>query len=1057
MRIRSAKRMLAIVLSLCLITGDSLGISRAAVPDGAEQLSENKTISDNEVIQPGMEEGQSDAGVTRPGTEESKPDSEATQPDMEGSPSDNEVTQPGEDADQTVSGGESRIMTADEGPELQAVKEIQNVTVKGIANATYTGKPITQKLKVTDGKTVLKENADYTVSYLDNTDAGEATVTLSGLGNYTGTKELHFTIAPKKLTAVKLKVPALKYFEGTDVILDERELILTDGATQLLAGTDYLVNYENNQAPGKATVTVTGQNNYTGKLTAAFNIRISMTDIMVSNVEQAVPYTGKAYKPLPVLTDEAGYVLQKDKDYTVSYASNINAGTATITLTGKGMYEGKATECFTITPLEINEDTVTVTGIRDQDYVPGLKDPGITVKMGKTVLKKDRDYDLSILKMENFEDEKIAMTATVTITGKGNYTGTINSLQYNIMARPLEKCKIAPIPVTPYQQSGLGTTPDIVITDGKTRLSENTSYKCTYENNYAAGTATVTITGMNCYYGTITRTFEIKKNIAYTIVEGLESTVEYTGAALTQNITLTDKFEEGKLLILNKDYTVSYKNNKNAGEATLTITGKGEYMGTQVLSFTVAPRNLEDGNGSIAAIKDVEYKDKYYKPAPVVYYGKTKLKKADYSVEYSDNWKAGVATVTVTGKGNYTGVITTNFQIKPRAISKCTLSADPAPLSAETGEAVPVVSVYDKSSYSRWLWKGRDYTVTYENNTTYGTGKVTFTGIGNYTGSVSKTFAIKKDITAATVTGVEDVEYTGKPQKPEPVVTLDGIVLKKGKDYTVNYDFNVEGLDIGEDNGAGAAYCQITGKGAYAGFIEKEFLIQWISMQDAKITISAIPDQTYTGQEIKPKVKVTYKGKALKDEKDYDCFYYKNVNTGRARVRVWGDDGYKDYVDVYFNIQPKKLTKAKIAAIPPQTFDPLGAIPALTVTDGKTVLQEGTDYLVTGQNNRSVGTATAIITGTGNYTGTIKKTFKIMQRELEDIRITEMDAVNYEGKPCMPKPELYLKTEQGESRLVEKRDYTCVYKNNTGQGTATIVITGCGNYTGVREITFVIR
>ena len=143
----------------------------------------------------------------------------------------------------------------------------------------------------------------------------------------------------------------------------------------------------------------------------------------------------------------------------------------------------------------------------------------------------------------------------------------------------------------------------------------------------------------------------------------------YTGQALMPVVTV--KFGNEKLE-LNTDYTVTYKNNKKAGTATVTVKGKGRCTGSQKATFKIKPISLSKGE---LTVKDQIYTGKALKPAVTVKYGKVKLKKGtDYTVTYKNNKAIGTATATVKGKGNYTGSKKVTFRINPKgtAFSKLT-------------------------------------------------------------------------------------------------------------------------------------------------------------------------------------------------------------------------------------------------------------------------------------------------------------------------------------------------------------------------------------------------
>ena len=125
------------------------------------------------------------------------------------------------------------------------------------------------------------------------------------------------------------------------------------------------------------------------------------------------------------------------------------------------------------------------------------------------------------------------------------------------------------------------------------------------------------------------------------------------------------------------------------------------------------------------------------------------------------------------------------------------------------------------------LKNGTDYTVSYSNNTKVGTAKVTITGKGNYTGSVSKTFSIKNNFKKATVSGISTKAFTGKNITQSITVKYNGKTLKNGTDYTVSYSNNKK---------IGTATVKIAGKGSYTGTVTKTFKINPAKQEIQKLT-----------------------------------------------------------------------------------------------------------------------------------------------------------------------------------------------------------------------------
>ena len=142
--------------------------------------------------------------------------------------------------------------------------------------------------------------------------------------------------------------------------------------------------------------------------------------------------------------------------------------------------------------------------------------------------------------------------------------------------------------------------------------------------------------------------------------------------------------------------------------------------------------------------------------------------------------------------------------------------------------------------------------------------------------------------------------------------------------------------------------------------------------------IDAISNQVYTGYEIEPTVNVKVSDKKLTENTDFTVKYSDNVNVGTAKVLVSGKGVYKVLASVAnFTIITKDIGTIVIAPVENQAYTGNAIKPELVVTNGEQTLTEGVDYTVTYKNNTEVGTATAEITGIGNYSGKTSVTFEI--------------------------------------------------------------------------------
>ena len=221
-------------------------------------------------------------------------------------------------------------------------------------------------------------------------------------------------------------------------------------------------------------------------------------------------------------------------------------------------------------------------------------------------------------------------------------------------------------------------------------------------------------------------------NIATATVSAANQT--YTGSALKPSPAVT---LNGKMLTKDIDYTVSYSNNVNAGTATVTVTGKGNYTGTAKGTFKIS---AADASKATVKASNQTYSGAALKPAATVTLnGKTLTKDTDYTVSYSNNVNAGTATVTVTFKGNYVGTAKGTFAISAANASKATVKVASQTYTGKALTPAPTVTFNGKT-----LKQGTDYTVAYANNTNIGTATTAVTFRGNYAGTASAKFAINE-------------------------------------------------------------------------------------------------------------------------------------------------------------------------------------------------------------------------------------------------------------------------------------------------------------------------
>lgn len=240
-------------------------------------------------------------------------------------------------------------------------REIEAKDVAFDKELTYTGNELTQTVTVTVNGKTLTVGTDYTVSDLTGTEPGSYPVTVTGTGNYTGTVTKSFEIAKADISSAAITYDAGPYgYTGKEW---KPEVTVSFNIATLTAGNDYTVSYENNINAGTAKIIITGiGDHFTGLTEKTFTINSAEISGCTFAPIADVTYNTRAHTP-EVTVAISGRTLEADKDYTVSYASNVNAGTATVTVTGKGNFTGSANTTFTIAKADLNLSVYTISSL----------------------------------------------------------------------------------------------------------------------------------------------------------------------------------------------------------------------------------------------------------------------------------------------------------------------------------------------------------------------------------------------------------------------------------------------------------------------------------------------------------------------------------------------------------------------------------------------------------------------------------------------------------------------------------------------------------------------
>ena len=325
-------------------------------------------------------------------------------------------------------------------------------------------------------------------------------------------------------------------------------------------------------------------------------------------------------------------------------------------------------------------------------------------------------------------------TANLVIKGINNCSGE-QKITFEILPANISGATVSGITDKVFTNNEI--TQNIVVEMFDDVLSEGVDYTIDYANNTNVGEASIKINGIGNYCGVWNNSFNIGcKDISSAVVENIQDKTFDYQYFTQENISVT---VDNILLGKDKDYTVSYKSNYYAGTASVIITGTGNYTGTLTKYFRINSRDINDV--SISGVLSKEYDTTAQTQIPTLTYKGQKLSSSDYKITYTNNTNCGTATMTVTGKNNFTGSFSVEFEIAQADISDCEISG--ITNKEYTGETITQNTIKIYLNGNR-LVENIHYTIVYENNIQIGTARVLISGIGNCKGSVTKTFSIEK-------------------------------------------------------------------------------------------------------------------------------------------------------------------------------------------------------------------------------------------------------------------------------------------------------------------------
>ena len=607
-------------------------------------------------------------------------------------------------------------------------------------------------------------------------------------------------------------------------------------------------------------------------------------------------YTGSAIKPAIEVYE--GDTLLGKKDYTVSYKNNKNAGTATVTVKGKGNYTGSDTTTFEILKKDIADEDITAADVYAViDARKGtVKNPKVTVKYGKITLKaettkKANDYSLTYDKVTGEDNKAIAGSYKVVITGNGNYKGT-KTIKYDVLKSDIllmSKAKIsfASGSIKAIDYANQNEKPSYTVKIGSTTLVENEDYKVVYPENLVVGKNTVTFVPLkDSIYGTKTYTVTVTGakitagNIKIETPEVLK--FPYTGSPVefgengiapivVTKTTVTEGSEQPVIdtLVEGVDYELVYsKQHTNAGKASVTVVGKGGYTDKKVIKYTIEKVDMSDAANNVTVelgAESVVYNKKGATVPVVVKYKGNVVDPKFYKVTYK-NYKVvsteeKPATVTITGKTNFKNSLApVTYKVVKSDASQITFTAAEALIpSSKDPKKVKTSLTIKETATNKALKSKADYLKAIEYKIADNTAE------GGYRDITEEDLVYNTEVTAIiTLTGNYGDGATTKMYAP--------FRLYKTKASS----FKVAKID----------------PQVYAGGEELRPSL------DGKVTIKV---------KVKEGNKTVTKTETLVENEDYTVSYTKNTAVGTAKVTITGINEYGGTKSATFKITKKKM------------------------------------------------------------------------------------------------------------------------------------------------------
>ena len=834
-------------------------------------------------------------------------------------------------------------------------------TVSVPADAVYDGEQHKWAPEVKSAGVALTQGIDYVVSYSteDFVDAGSITATITGIGNYTGTVTRSYSITKRPVTLTSESHTFT--YNGQDQTWDKFTCSDDLFASQV-SGMGCKVAVKNSGDSKKNVVSYTFATGYSAanyQITESFGtltVKDSSDQIVATATGGTFVYDGAEH----TATVEVSGL---PEGYTVSAAASSASATDVTNAAGVVC----SVDTLVIRNAAGNDVTANLNIKRVSDVIKVTAAPLTVTTSGATKV-----YDGSALSAKGTMSGLIAgETATFKLTGsqtaagsslnayKITWDGTAKASNY-VISEKLGTLRVLAQSIDPdsvsYGGVSVGQIADVaytgseqkvsptVVSSGLISLVEGTDYLVTFAGAdfvNAGNTITATVEGKGNYTGAVTRTYSIVKATPSYEAPGV------LAAAYGQ--TLADVALPAGFTWQDDAATAVGEPGEHTFLATFTPSDAANYNVVTDIPVTVRVTRSIDASMFSLAATEFTFDGGSHEPSV----SSSVVPQGSYSVEYRDNVAAGKATAVVTGSGFYTGTAELEFAI----LKADPIYAAPVGLTATYGQTLD-------DMFLPYGFSWQDGALTSVGAAGVHTFKVT------YTPSDTANYNVVRDIDVTVTVGAKAIDgsmfsvatdglvYTGGAL--EPAVT--SAALSAGLDYDVAYSDNVN---------AGTGTVTITGKGNYRGTVTSQFAI---AKAEPAYSVPADLAATY--------------GQTLADVALPTGFTWQD--DGSTSVGAVGTHSFKaTYTPsdtANYNVVRDIEVSVRVAAA---SIDG----PMFLVDTGKreytgkaiepvvwsASLSSLSDYDVAYESNVNAGVGTIVVTGKGNYTGTLRYSFEIIK------------------------------------------------------------------------------